>query len=65
MWIGGPVSMRYRSSETNYQYEYRHNGCLLTANVLVYLFFNLKFILVQLAETCKHDNCQISLISLM
>ena len=24
--ICGPVSVRYRSSETNYQYEYRHKG---------------------------------------
>ena len=32
----GPVCMRYRSSETNYHYEYRYKcvsyGCLLTAN---------------------------------
>ena len=37
--ICGPVSLRYRSSETNYQYGYRHKclfGCLLTADQLVF-----------------------------
>ena len=37
--ICGPVSMRYRSSETNYQHGYTHKciyGCLLTANKVVF-----------------------------
>ena len=36
------VSMRYRSSETNYQYGYRHKciyGSLLTANKLGFCLF--------------------------
>ena len=38
--ICGTVSMRYRSSETNYQYEYRHMyyGCLLTAGRVVVFY---------------------------
>ena len=38
---GADLSMRYRLSETNFQYGYRHKciyGCLLTANK-VFLFF--------------------------
>ena len=55
--IRGPVCMRYRSSETIFQYGYRHKciyGCLLTADkVVVFCFvFQHKFILVQLANAC-------------
>ena len=52
MCICGPVSMRYRSSETNFQYGYRYKciyGCLSTANkVFVCLFDFCLFVVVVL-----------------
>ena len=39
--ICGPMNMRYRSSEINYQHGYKHKCiyvCLLTANKVVCLF---------------------------
>ena len=42
--VCGPVSMRYRSSETNFQYRYRRRyiymyGCWLTASKFFFFFF--------------------------
>lgn len=66
----GPVSMRCRSSETDYKYGYRHKciySCLLTANkFFVFVFLTIFYwcnLLINVVSMII--NCKVSLISFM